>query len=50
MMDFSGFNRGYAFVCFTCPADAAKAIEQLDNYEIRPAQRIGVCKSVDNCR
>lgn len=50
MMDFSGFNRGYAFVQFTAVAHAEQAVEQLDNYEIRPDQRIGVCKSVDNCR
>lgn len=50
MMDFSGYNRGYAFVCFTCTEHAKAAIERLDNYEIRAGLRIGVCKSVDNCK
>ncbi|XP_078494476.1 uncharacterized protein LOC100182848 [Ciona intestinalis] len=50
MMDFSGFNRGYAFVAYTCREHAQLAINQLDNYEIRPGMRIGVCRSVDNCR
>lgn len=50
MMDFSGYNRGYAFVCYTCREHAKLAIERLDNFEIRTGLRIGVCKSVDNCR
>ncbi|XP_076825491.1 uncharacterized protein LOC143471037 isoform X2 [Clavelina lepadiformis] len=50
MMDFSGYNRGYAFVCFTTHEHAQLAISRLDNYEIRPGMRIGVCRSVDNCR
>ena len=50
MMDFSGYNRGYAFVCYTCREHAQLAISRLDNYEIRPGMRIGVCRSVDNCR
>jgi Q family heterogeneous nuclear ribonucleoprotein R len=50
MMDFSGTNRGYAFVTFTNQLDAKKAINQLNEYEIRPNKRIGVVKSVDNCR
>ncbi|XP_077986384.1 APOBEC1 complementation factor-like isoform X2 [Glandiceps talaboti] len=50
MMDFSGNNRGYAFVMFTNKEDAKKAIKQLNNYEIRKGRYLGVCASVDNCR
>lgn len=50
MMDFGCNNRGFAFVMYTCSEDAKKAIEELDNYEIRKGRFIGVCKSVDNCR
>ncbi|UYV65749.1 RBM47 [Cordylochernes scorpioides] len=50
MMDFSGSNRGYAFVMYSTPNEAKKACAQLDNYEIRKGRFIGVCKSVDNCR
>ncbi|XP_047986315.1 probable RNA-binding protein 46 isoform X2 [Leguminivora glycinivorella] len=50
MMDFSGSNRGYAFVTYTRREDAAAAIRELNGYEIRPGRHIGVVKSVDNCR
>ncbi|KAF7646538.1 hypothetical protein LDENG_00185650 [Lucifuga dentata] len=50
MMEFSGENRGYAFVMYTNRESAQKAIQMLDNYEIRPGKFIGVCVSVDNCR
>lgn len=50
MMDFSGSNRGYAFVTYATRADAAAAVRQLNGYEIRPRRQIGVVKSVDNCR
>ncbi|XP_041976025.1 probable RNA-binding protein 46 isoform X2 [Aricia agestis] len=50
MMDFSGSNRGYAFVTYTTQAEAAAAIRQLNGYEIRPGINIGVVMSVDNCR
>lgn len=50
MMEPGTSNRGYAFVMYTCPEDAKKAVEELNNYEIRKGRRIGVCKSVDNCR
>ncbi|CAG4936738.1 unnamed protein product [Colias eurytheme] len=50
MMDFSGSNRGYAFVTYTTKADATAAVHELNNYEIRPRKHIGVVKSVDNCR
>ncbi|XP_049865735.1 probable RNA-binding protein 46 [Pectinophora gossypiella] len=50
MMDFSGSNRGYAFVTFTTQAEAFRAVRELNGYEIRPGRHIGVVKSVDNCR
>lgn len=50
MMDFSGSNRGYAFVQFTNRIDAQRAVKELNNFEIRKGRLIGVCMSVDNCR
>lgn len=50
MVDFSGKNRGYAFVTYFGVYEATKAIQLLNNYEVRPSRRIGVYKSVDNCR
>lgn len=50
MMDFSGSNRGYAFVTYTTRVEAYRAIKELNGYEIRPGRQIGVVKSVDNCR
>ncbi|KAK2863383.1 hypothetical protein Q5P01_002916 [Channa striata] len=50
MMEFSGENRGYAFVMYTNRETAQRAIQMLDNYEIRPGKFIGVCVSLDNCR
>ncbi|XP_041466603.1 APOBEC1 complementation factor-like isoform X3 [Lytechinus variegatus] len=50
MMDFSGSNRGYAFVMYTNREDGKKAVKQLNNYEIRKGRYLGVCPSVDNCR
>lgn len=50
MMDFSGSNRGFAFIQFTNPREADRAVRELDNYEVRPRRYIGVVKSVDNCR
>lgn len=50
MMDFSGSNRGYAFVMYTNREDSKKAVKQLNNYEIRKGRYLGVCPSVDNCR
>ena len=48
MMDFSGSNRGYFFVCYTCREDAMRAVKELNNYEIRPNRPVGVILSVDN--
>ncbi|KAG5845238.1 hypothetical protein ANANG_G00136680 [Anguilla anguilla] len=50
MMEFSGENRGYAFVMYTTKEAAQRAIQLLDNFEIRPGKPIGVCVSLDNCR
>lgn len=50
MMDFSGSNRGYAFVMYTNKDDARKAVKDLNNYEIRKGRFLGICVSVDNCR
>ncbi|KAM4807686.1 putative RNA-binding protein 46 [Rhinophrynus dorsalis] len=50
MMEFSGDNRGYAFVMYTNKEEALLAIRILNNYEIRPGKFIGVCVSLDNCR
>lgn len=50
MMDFSGSNRGYAFVMYTNKNDAQKAVREMNNFEIRRGRLLGVCPSVDNCR
>ncbi|XP_067930535.1 probable RNA-binding protein 46 isoform X4 [Watersipora subatra] len=50
MMDFSGANRGYAFVMYTSKGDAQRAVREMNNYEIRKGRFLGVCQSVDNCR
>ncbi|CAL8114242.1 unnamed protein product [Orchesella dallaii] len=50
MMDFSGTNRGYCFVLYFTPAEAERAVKELNNYQIQPGKHIGVVKSVDNCR
>jgi len=50
MLDFSGSTRGYAFALYEEPQIARRACALLDGYEIRPGHRIGVVKSVDNCR
>ncbi|XP_041840454.1 probable RNA-binding protein 46 isoform X2 [Melanotaenia boesemani] len=50
MMEFSGDNRGYAFVMYTDREEAQKAIQMLDNYEVRPGKYIGVCVSLNNRR
>lgn len=50
MMDFSCNNRGFAFVTYTNTRDAHGAIQQLNDFEMRPCHCIGVVKSIDNCR
>ena len=50
MYDCPSMNRGYAFVVFSRKEEAKTAIEKLDKSEIRPGRRIGVKRSVDNCR
>lgn len=50
MMDFSGSNRGYAFVMYCNKLDALRAVREMNNYEIRKGRLLGVCPSVDNCR
>merc|ERR1712071_219879 len=50
MMDFSGCNRGFAFIQFACLDDVSRAIKLTNNYELRPRHRIGVVRSKDNCR
>ena len=50
MMDFSGQNRGYAFVVYGNPLEAKDSVRVLNNYEIRKGRTLGICMSVDNCR
>ncbi|XP_068233765.1 RNA-binding protein 47-like [Palaemon carinicauda] len=50
MLDFTGTNRGYAFVTFKNPHFAMKAVKELDRFEIRPRNFIGVTPSLDNRR
>ena len=50
MMDFSGNNRGFAFVKYFNQNEAKRALKELNNHEIRKGRLLGVCKSVDNCR
>lgn len=50
MMDYTGQNRGYAFVVYGDMSSAKESVRQLNNYEIRKGRTLGVCMSVDNCR
>ncbi|XP_033222645.1 probable RNA-binding protein 46 [Belonocnema kinseyi] len=50
MLDFSGSTRGYAFALYENAKIAREACRLLNNSEIRPGHRIGVVKSMDNCR
>ncbi|KAK0081366.1 hypothetical protein PV325_012304 [Microctonus aethiopoides] len=50
MLDFSGSTRGYAFALFENTKTARRACQLLDGYQLRPGHRIGVVKSIDNCR
>ncbi|KAK9508545.1 hypothetical protein O3M35_006082 [Rhynocoris fuscipes] len=50
MVDFSGQNRGFAFIQYSTTAEAKTAIKDLHGYEIKPGMRLHVTKSIDNCR
>uniref|UniRef100_A0A0X3PFB3 APOBEC1 complementation factor n=1 Tax=Schistocephalus solidus TaxID=70667 RepID=A0A0X3PFB3_SCHSO len=50
MIEFNGTNRGYGFCVYTNREDTKRAVDELNNYEIRKGKTIGVCLSVDNCR
>ncbi|KAK3929301.1 APOBEC1 complementation factor [Frankliniella fusca] len=50
MMNFSGTNRGFAFVSYFDRETARKAIKKLDNYPIRWGHSIGVLQSINNKR
>lgn len=50
MMEFSGTNRGYCFIMYTTEDEAARAVRELDQYEVYPGKRIGVVASTNNCR
>lgn len=50
MMEFDGANRGFGFCVYTNREDTKRAVQELNNYEIRKGKTIGVCLSVDNCR
>ncbi|XP_018335421.1 RNA-binding protein 47-like [Agrilus planipennis] len=50
MMDFSGFNRGFCFVTYCDIKSADNAVKRFDGYLLRPQRKLGVYKSVDNCR
>ena len=46
----SGLNRGYGFCTYATKAGAQSAVKKLDNKEIRPGKKLGVCISVANNR
>lgn len=53
MLDFSGTNRGFAFVTFMTPEHADQACLRLNGYivsspTLKKSRRIGVVKSIDN--
>ena len=50
MIDFRGLNRGFCFITYYKPEHAAKAITELNGYEILPGRRIGVVASANNNR
>ncbi|CAG4975517.1 unnamed protein product [Colias eurytheme] len=50
MINFSGWNRGYAFAMYTTEVEASNAIRMFNNYMIRPSWQLGVCPSINNCR
>ncbi|EDO38763.1 predicted protein [Nematostella vectensis] len=46
----SGLTKGFAFCTFSNKDEAQNAVKKLDNKEIRPGKRLGVCISVANSR
>ncbi|XP_059058668.1 heterogeneous nuclear ribonucleoprotein Q isoform X4 [Achroia grisella] len=51
MMDpMTGTNRGYAFVTFTTRDSTQRAVQELNDYEIRKGKKIGVTVSFNNHR
>ncbi|XP_026333534.1 heterogeneous nuclear ribonucleoprotein R isoform X5 [Hyposmocoma kahamanoa] len=51
MMDpMTGTNRGYAFVTFTSREATQRAVQELDNYEIKPGKTLRIKISVPNLR
>ena len=51
MMDpLTGLNRGYGFCTYSQRDEAQESMKKLDNKEIRPGRRLGVCLSVANNR
>ncbi|KAF2879063.1 hypothetical protein ILUMI_27116 [Ignelater luminosus] len=50
MVNFVGLNRGFGFIMYESPEHAKMAVQQLNNYLIRPNRQISVRKSVDNRR
>lgn len=49
MIDIAEFTRGYCFIMYTNPEDAARAITQMDQYEILPGRKIRVLATVNKC-
>lgn len=47
-MDYSGRNRGFAFVTYYTPQEAKSAIRMLDGFEIRPGHYLKADVSIDN--
>ncbi|CAH2040800.1 unnamed protein product, partial [Iphiclides podalirius] len=51
MMDpMTGTNRGYAFVTFTSREATQRAVQELDNHEIKPGKTLRIKISVPNLR
>ncbi|XP_072763527.1 uncharacterized protein [Anoplolepis gracilipes] len=50
MVDMAELTRGYCFIMYTNPDYAARAIVQLDQYEILPGKKIRVLASVNKCK
>ncbi|KAI8420671.1 hypothetical protein MSG28_007908 [Choristoneura fumiferana] len=51
MMDpMTGANRGYAFVTFTSRDATLRAVQELDNHEIKPGKTLRIKVSVPNLR